>query len=144
MARGTRWWSGLTNLVNIFASRELDFSQNRAEHDDILGDAYEYLMQHFATESGKSKGQFYTPAEVSRVIAQVIGISQRNTKASTTTYDPTCGSGSLLLKVAAQAGKQITLEGQEKDVTTAGLARMNMILHDFPTANIVSGNTLVS
>jgi type I restriction enzyme M protein len=134
----------LTNLINIFASPQLDFSQNRAEHDDILGDAYEYLMRHFATESGKSKGQFYTPAEVSRVIAKVIGISPVNTKASTTAYDPTCGSGSLLLKVAAEAGKRITLEGQEKDVTTAGLARMNMILHDFPTANIVSGNTLAA
>jgi type I restriction enzyme M protein len=134
----------LTNLINIFADPRLDFSQNRADHDDILGDAYEYLMRHFATESGKSKGQFYTPAEVSRVIAQVIGISPENTKASTTAYDPTCGSGSLLLKVAAQAGKRITLEGQEKDVTTAGLARMNMILHDFPTANVVSGNTLAA
>ena len=134
----------LTNLVNIFARPQLDFSQNRADHDDILGDAYEYLMRHFATESGKSKGQFYTPAEVSRVIARVIGISPDNTRASTTAYDPTCGSGSLLLKVAAQAGKRITIEGQEKDVTTAGLARMNMILHDFPTANIVSGDTLVA
>jgi len=134
----------LTNLIGIFQKPELDFSQNRAEHDDILGDAYEYLMRHFATESGKSKGQFYTPAEVSRVIARVIGISPDNTKASTTAYDPTCGSGSLLLKVAAQAGKRITLEGQEKDVTTAGLARMNMILHDFPTANILSGNTLAA
>ena len=134
----------LTNLINIFANPRLDFSQNRAEHDDILGDAYEYLMRHFATESGKSKGQFYTPSEVSRVIAQVIGISPQNTKASTTAYDPTCGSGSLLLKVAAQAGKTITLEGQEKDVTTAGLARMNMILHDFPTANILAGNTLAA
>ncbi len=134
----------LTNLINIFARPQLDFSQNHAEHDDILGDAYEYLMRHFATESGKSKGQFYTPSEVSRVIARVIGISPKNTKASTTAYDPTCGSGSLLLKVAAQAGKHITLEGQEKDVTTAGLARMNMILHDFPTANILSGNTLAA
>jgi type I restriction enzyme M protein len=129
----------LSNLIGIFQKAELDFSQNRAEHDDILGDAYEYLMRHFATESGKSKGQFYTPAEVSRVIAQVIGISPQNTKASTTAYDPTCGSGSLLLKVAAQSGKRITLEGQEKDGTTAGLARMNMILHDFPTATIMSG-----
>ena len=134
----------LTNLIGIFQKPELDFSQNRAEHDDILGDAYEYLMRHFATESGKSKGQFYTPAEVSRVIAQVIGISPANTKNATTAYDPTCGSGSLLLKVAAQAGKQITLEGQEMDVTTAGLARMNMILHDFPTANIQQGNTLAA
>jgi type I restriction enzyme M protein len=101
-------------------------------------------MRHFATESGKSKGQFYTPAEVSRVITTVIGISPTNTKASTTAYDPTCGSGSLLLKVAAQAGKKITLEGQEMDVITAGLARMNMILHDFPTANILSGYTLAN
>jgi type I restriction enzyme M protein len=134
----------LSNLIGIFQKPELDFSQNRADHDDILGDAYEYLMRHFATESGKSKGQFYTPAEVSRVIAQVIGISPQNTKGSTTAYDPTCGSGSLLLKVAAQAARHITLEGQEKDVTTAGLARMNMILHDFPTATILSGNTLAA
>ncbi len=132
----------LSNLIAIFESPNLDFSKNRAEHDDILGDAYEYLMRHFATESGKSKGQFYTPSEVSRIMAKVIGISPANSKASTTAYDPTCGSGSLILKVAAEAGKHITLEGQEKDVTTAGLARMNMILHDFPTANILSGNTL--
>jgi len=132
----------LENLIGIFQNPALDFSKNRAEHDDILGDAYEYLMRHFATESGKSKGQFYTPSEVSRIMAQVIGITPQNSKASTTAYDPTCGSGSLLLKVAAQAGKHITLEGQERDVTTAGLARMNMILHDFPTANIISGNTL--
>lgn len=132
----------LERLIAIFQNPNLDFSGNRAENDDILGDAYEYLMRHFATESGKSKGQFYTPSEVSRVIAKVIGISPSNTVGSTTAYDPTCGSGSLLLKVAAEAGKRITLEGQEKDVTTAGLARMNMILHDFPTAKIVSGNTL--
>lgn len=134
----------LTNLIGIFQRPELDFSKNRAEHDDILGDAYEYLMQHFAKDSGKSKGQFYTPSEVSRIMAKVIGISPANTVASTTAHDPTCGSGSLLLKVAAESGKHITLEGQEKDVTTAGLARMNMILHDFPTANILSGNTLAA
>jgi type I restriction enzyme M protein len=134
----------LTNLVAIFQKPELDFSQNRADNDDILGDAYEYLMRHFATESGKSKGQFYTPSEVSRIIAKVIGINPANAVAATTVYDPTCGSGSLLLKVADEAGKHITLEGQEMDVTTAGLARMNMILHDFPTANILQGNTLSS
>ena len=134
----------LTNLINIFNSATLDFSKNRADHDDILGDAYEYLMQHFAQESGKSKGQFYTPAEVSRILAKVIGINAQNSVAATTAYDPTCGSGSLLLKVAAEAGKRITLEGQEMDVTTSGLARMNMILHDFPTANIMAGNTLAN
>jgi len=132
----------LGNLIAIFENPALDFSKNRAENDDILGDAYEYLMRHFATESGKSKGQFYTPSEVSRIMAKAIGISPANSKGATTAYDPTCGSGSLLLKVAAEAGKHITLEGQEKDVTTAGLARMNMILHDFPTANVLSGNTL--
>ena len=132
----------LGNLIAIFENPALDFSKNRAENDDILGDAYEYLMRHFATQSGKSKGQFYTPSEVSRIMAKAIGISPANSIAATTAYDPTCGSGSLLLKVAAEAGKQITLEGQEKDVTTAGLARMNMILHDFPTANVLSGNTL--
>jgi hypothetical protein len=75
-------------------------------------------------------------------MAKAIGISPANSIAATTAYDPTCGSGSLLLKVAAEAGKHITLEGQEKDVTIAGLARINMILHDFPTANVLSGNTL--
>ncbi|MFD2112110.1 N-6 DNA methylase [Thiorhodococcus fuscus] len=135
----------LSNLIGIFQKPELNFAKNRAEHDDILGDAYEYLMRYFAQDSGKSKGQFYTPSEVSRIIAKVIGISPENARASTTAYDPTCGSGSLLLKVAAEAGeRRITLEGQERDVTTAGLARMNMILHDFPTATIRSGNTLTS
>src|SRR5215813_8143116 len=86
----------LTNLVAIFQDPELDFSKNRADGDDILGDAYEYLMRHFATESGKSKGQFYTPAEVSRIMAQIIGIGNAKTGADTTVYDPTVGSASLL------------------------------------------------
>ena len=132
----------LTNLIAIFEDKRLDFSKNRADGDDILGDAYEYLMRHFATESGKSKGQFYTPAEVSRVIAQILGIRNASTSADTTVYDPTCGSGSLLLKVADEAGTDITLYGQEKDAATSGLARMNMILHNNPTALIMQGNTL--
>src|SRR5437667_6232832 len=93
----------LTNLISIFENKALDFSKNRADGDDILGDAYEYLMRHFATESGKSKGQFYTPAEVSRVIAQISGIRDAKTTSATTVYDPTCGSGSLLLKVSEEA-----------------------------------------
>lgn len=137
----------LTNLIAIFENPALDFSKNRAGDDDLLGDAYEYLMRHFATESGKSKGQFYTPAEVSRVIAQVIGIRGAPVSAATTAYDPTCGSGSLLLKVADEAGRgraggAISLYGQEKDVATSALARMNMILHNYPTAVIWQGNTL--
>ena len=134
----------LTNLIAIFENKALDFSRNRADGDDILGDAYEYLMRHFATESGKSKGQFYTPAEVSRVMAQIIGIRDARTTNDTTVYDPTCGSGSLLLKVADEARAQVTLYGQEKDAATAGLARINMILHNNPTALIVQGNTLAN
>jgi type I restriction enzyme M protein len=132
----------LTNLIAIFEQKSLDFSNNRADGDDILGDAYEYLMRHFATESGKSKGQFYTPAEVSRVMAQLIGIDQTQTSGDTTVYDPTCGSGSLLLKVGDQAQGDVTLYGQEKDAATSVLARMNMILHNKPTALIMQGNTL--
>ena len=72
----------LTNLIAIFENPALDFSQNRADGDDLLGDAYDYLMRHFAVDSGKSKGQFYTPAEVSRVIAEVLGIRQAKTTSS--------------------------------------------------------------
>lgn len=133
----------LTNLIGIFENPALDFSKNRAEGDDILGDAYEYLMKNFATESGKSKGQFYTPAEVSRIMAKIIGISDKATS-TTTVYDPTCGSGSLLLKVADEAGKTISLYGQESDTATAGLARMNMILHNNPAADIRKENTLAN
>ena len=132
----------LTDLVAIFENKDLDFSKNRAEGDDILGDAYEYLMRHFATESGKSKGQFYTPAEVSRIMAKVIAIRTAKTSRSTTVYDPTCGSGSLLLKVADEAGTKVTLYGQEKDSATSALARMNMFLHDNPEASVEQGNTL--
>ena len=138
----------LTNLIAIFENPALDFSQNRADGDDLLGDAYEYLMRHFATESGKSKGQFYTPAEVSRIMAQVLGIHNAQTTNDTTVYDPTCGSGSLLLKIGDEAkrgkGVKVTLYGQEKDNATAGLARMNMILHDYATAEVKQGNTLAN
>lgn len=134
----------LTNLIAIFENKALDFSKNRADGDDILGDAYEYLMRHFATESGKSKGQFYTPAEVSRILAKIIGINNAGTNAKTTVFDPTCGSGSLLLKVAEEANTDVTLYGQEKDATTSGLARMNMILHNNPGAMIEQGNTLAN
>lgn len=132
----------LTNLIGIFESKDLDFTRHRADGDDILGDAYEYLMRHFATESGKSKGQFYTPAEVSRVMAQVLGIAQAKTSPDTTVYDPTCGSGSLLLKVAEAAPTAVSVYGQEKEEVTSGLARMNMILHHNPGAVIEQGNTL--
>ncbi len=133
----------LSALVGIFNRPELDFSKNRAEGDDILGDAYEYLMRHFATESGKSKGQFYTPAEVSRIMAKAIGINAARSAAQTI-YDPTCGSGSLLLKAHDEAPYDLTIYGQEKDVATRALARMNMVLHGCPTAEIWRENTLSS
>jgi len=133
----------LTNLLNIFNKPELNFSANRADGDDLLGDAYEYLMRHFATESGKSKGQFYTPSEVSRVMAQVIGIN-KSTSQDQTIYDPTCGSGSLLLKSADIAPQGITIYGQENDNATRALAVMNMWLHNFADAEILQGNTIAS
>ena len=129
----------LSKLVSIFD--HLDLGANRIEGDDLLGDAYEYLMRHFATESGKSKGQFYTPAEVSTIIAKVVGIDT-NTRQDHTVYDPTCGSGSLLLKAAAEAPNGLTIYGQENDNATWSLAKMNMILHDYPTAELYQDNTL--
>ncbi len=134
----------LTGLISIFEREELDFSKNNAEGDDLLGDAYEYLMSKFAIEAGKNKGQFYTPAEVSRIIAKVIG-ADKITSADTTLYDPTCGSGSLLLKVAFEAQcNEISIYGQEYDNTTVGLAIMNMYLHNCATAEIKQGNTIAN
>lgn len=139
LGKGKEMQDRLSKLVAIFES--LDFRANKAEGDDLLGDAYEYLMRHFATESGKSKGQFYTPAEVSRIMAKVVGIGPQ-TKQDDTIYDPTCGSGSLLLKAADESPKGITIYGQENDLATWALARMNMILHGHPTAELWKGNTL--
>ena len=141
LGRGKEMQDRLSKLVSIFDS--LDFRSNRAEGDDLLGDAYEYLMRHFATESGKSKGQFYTPAEVSRVIAKVVGVGP-DTRQDQTIYDPTCGSGSLLLKAADETPRGITIYGQEMDNATWALARMNMILHGHEGAELWRGNTLAA
>jgi type I restriction enzyme M protein len=134
----------LTELIAVFENPDLDFSKNKADDDDILGDAYEFLMRHFATESGKSKGQFYTPSEVSRILAKILQIPKSKHDGITTIYDPTCGSGSLLLKVATETNNKATVFGQEKDVANAGLARMNMVLHGNAAAvkNIQTGNTI--
>lgn len=143
LGKGKEMQDRLSNLVAIFENSELDFSKNKAEGDDLLGDAYEYLMKHFAVESGKSKGQFYTPAEVSRIIARVIGAKDAKGKTHTV-YDPTCGSGSLLLKVAAETPKGIAIFGQEKENATATLALLNMWLHGEPTAEIKKGQSTLS
>ncbi|WP_246858206.1 class I SAM-dependent DNA methyltransferase [Corynebacterium sp. sy017] len=141
LGEGKSMQDTLSNLIGIF--EDIDFSGSRAEGDDLLGDAYEYLMRHFATESGKSKGQFYTPAEVSRVMAKLLEIP-RNAPKSTTVYDPTCGSGSLLIKVADESPNGLTIYGQEKDNATWALSRMNMILHNNETHTIRQGDTLAN
>lgn len=142
LGKGKEMVDKLTNLIAIFENPALDFSKNRAGGDDILGDAFEYLMKNFATESGKSKGQFYTPSEVSRVMAKVLNIHNATNK--TTFYDPTCGSGSLLLKALDEADGKGTIYGQEKDVATAALARMNMILHGQEAIEIHRGQSTLS
>jgi len=143
LGKGKEMQDRLSNLIAIFENPALNFSKNRADGDDLLGDAYEYLMRYFATESGKSKGQFYTPAEVSRIIAKVIGIN-RARDSGQTIYDPTCGSGSLLIKAADEAPVKVTIYGQEMDNATRALAKMNMILHNHPTAEIWQDNSLSS
>lgn len=140
----------VSGLIAVFQNPAIDFKNNRASGDDIIGDAYEYFMMKFAQESGKSKGQFYTPSEVSRIIARLIGIGnirQIPTK-KWTLYDPAAGSGSLLIRAADEAPVDengdsiVTIFGQEKDLATAGLAKMNLILHQKGTGEIKRGNTL--
>ena len=140
----------VSGLIAVFQNPAIDFKNNRASGDDIIGDAYEYFMMKFAQESGKSKGQFYTPSEVSRIIARLIGIGdikQMPTK-KWTLYDPAAGSGSLLIRAADEAPVNengdsiVTIFGQEKYPDTAGLAKMNFILHNKGTGEIKSGNTL--
>lgn len=141
LGKGRDMQDRLSNLIGIFQNPALDFSRNRAEGDDLLGDAYEYLMRNFATQSGKSKGQFYTPAEVSRIIALVIDIGP-DFRQDQSIYDPTNGSGSLVLKAADQAPHGASIYGQEMDNATYALARMNLILHNYPDAEMWNGNTL--
>ncbi len=133
----------LSRLIAVFDDSNLDFSKNRSADDDILGDAYEYLMKNFAAESGKSKGQFYTPAEVSRIMAKVLNLNEFDSSA-TTIYDPTCGSGSLLLRARGETQNGATLYGQEKDNATASLAILNMLLHGVEVAYIEEGDTLLA
>ena len=140
LGKGQEMVDKLTGLIAIFQRPEFDFKNNKAGGDDILGDAYEYLMRNFATESGKSKGQFYTPAEVSRILAKVIGID-KVTDPDTSVYDPACGSGSLLIRAADEAPIDVAIYGQEKEITTAGLAKMNLVLHNKATGEIYAGNT---
>ncbi|RVZ29760.1 type I restriction-modification system subunit M [Helicobacter pylori] len=139
LGEGKAMMDTLSNLVKIFA--DLSLGAHGALDDDLLGDAYEYLMRHFASESGKSKGQFYTPSEVSLLLSLLLGIDE-NTRQDKSIYDPTCGSGSLLLKASSLAGeKGLTIYGQEKDISTTALCKMNMILHNSATADIAKGGS---
>lgn len=144
LGEGKAMMDTLSNLVKIFA--DLSLGAHGALDDDLLGDAYEYLMRHFASESGKSKGQFYTPSEVSLLLSLLLGIDE-NTGQDKSIYDPTCGSGSLLLKASSLAGegeKGLTIYGQEKDISTTALCRMNTILHNSTTADIRGGSSTLS
>ena len=143
LGKGKEMVDKLSELLGIFRDQMPDFSKNRADGDDIIGDAYEYLMRNFATESGKSKGQFYTPAEVSRILAKVVGLEHAR-GSDTTLYDPACGSGSLLIRAAEAAPVDVAIYGQEKEGTTAGLARMNLVLHNRATAEIKGGYSTFS
>ena len=142
----------VTGLIGVFQNPAIDFKNNRASGDDIIGDAYEYFMMKFAQESGKSKGQFYTPSEVSRIIARLIGIGdiKQMPNKKWTLHDPAAGSGSLLIRAADEAPVDengdsiVTIFGQEKYPDTAGLAKMNFVLHNKGTGEIKSGNTLAS
>lgn len=137
----------LSGLIGVFENPNLNFANNRADGDDILGDAYEYLMMKFSIESGKSKAQFYTPAEVSQIMSYLIGIDKA-ADGKQTIYDPTCGSGSLLLKAhdtaLTNAGFDLAIYGQELADNTASLARMNMWLHNVTTSQIDSGESTIS
>lgn len=143
LGNGKEMVDKLTDLISIFQRPELNFKNNRATDDDIIGDAYEYLMRNFATESGKSKGQFYTPAEVSRILAKVIGIGNISST-DMTIYDPACGSGSLLIRAANEAPVEVAIYGQEKDIATAGLAKMNLVLHNKASGEIIGNYSTFS
>ena len=133
----------ISELIAAFQDDGLDFSHNRAADDDLIGDAYEYLMRNFASLAGKDKGQFYTPTEISRLMALLIGID-KDDRRMVSAYDPTCGSGSLLLRVRAAAKHNVSLDGQDIDPANIELSYMNMVIHGCETPNILQGDTLNS
>lgn len=142
LGKGKEMVDKITKLIAIFQRPEFDMKNNKASGDDLIGDAYEYLMRHFATESGKSKGQFYTPAEVSRILSKIIGIDKISVRPEGwSVYDPACGSGSLLIRAANEAPVTVSIWGQEKDITTAGLAKMNLVLHNKADGEVKPANT---
>lgn len=129
----------LKHLLEDFSDNQLDLSPSALQNNDVMGDAYEYLISNFASDAGKKGGEFFTPPEVSMLIAKIV--SDRN---GAKVYDPTCGSGSLLIKVNKEIGKDnCTIYGQEKNSQTYSLCRMNMHLHEIgDTAKIEWGDTI--
>ena len=126
----------LKNLLSDF--EVLDLRPSNLEGNDIIGDAYEFLIGKFASDAGKKAGEFYTPSEVSTLLAKLV-----EPKDGERLCDPTCGSGSLLLKGAKEVGsKNVSLYGQEVNGSTWALARMNMFLHEMDNARIEWGDTI--
>lgn len=126
----------LKNLLVDFSA--LDLQPSHLEDNDVIGDAYEYLIEKFASDAGKKAGEFYTPAQVSKLLAKLL-----NPQPGDRIIDPTCGSGSLLIKLSKQVGSNnFSLFGQEINGSTWALARMNMFLHEIDDATIEWGDTL--
>ncbi|WP_321478440.1 type I restriction-modification system subunit M [uncultured Bacteroides sp.] len=128
----------LKNLLIDFSDEKMNFNESYLEGNDIIGDAYMYLVSTFASESGKKAGDFFTPAEVSSLLAKLT-----KSKPGARICDPTCGSGSLLIKAGQEVdGNNFSLYGQELNGSTWALAMMNMFLHGFDSATIRWGDTL--
>lgn len=130
--------AALKHLIEDFADASLDLRPSMLDGSDVIGDAYEFLIANFASDAGKKGGEFYTPSEVSTLLAKLVGA-----KDGDRIYDPTCGSGSLLIKAAKEVGTQnFRLYGQERNGQTQALAKMNMFLHEINDAVIEWGDTL--
>ena len=128
----------LKNLIEDFSDTRLDLRPSMLEGNDVIGDAYEYLISHFASDAGKKGGEFYTPSEVSTLLAKLV-----EPKEGEMIYDPTCGSGSLLIKASKEIGsKNFRLYGQERNGQTQALCKMNMFLHEINDAVIEWGDTI--
>ncbi|GEO04474.1 type I restriction-modification system subunit M [Adhaeribacter aerolatus] len=128
----------LKNLLNDFSDKKLDLRPSHLAGNDIIGDAYEFLIAHFASDAGKKAGEFYTPGEVSTLIAKLT-----KSAPGARICDPTCGSGSLLIKAAREVGSDnFSLYGQEANGSTWALAVMNMFLHGFDNATVRWGDTI--
>jgi len=130
----------LNHLLEDFAKPELDLRPSHIGNEDVIGNAYEYLIGRFAADSGKKGGEFYTPAEVATLLARLL-----NAQPGETICDPACGSGSLLIRVAREVGsRNFALYGQESNGSTWALCRMNMFLHEMDNARIEWCNTITS